>query len=112
LEVNKSAHTVYVIFISICYNVYMSDQVQFDEEDNSSSFRSRVILGQLKTPKMVRFLINRGIVKSEENAGTFLKTIVIFLIILTVFIFAVYVVGYNPFRRVPSSEYLIINGMI
>lgn len=69
----------------------MSNQVQFEEENNSSSFQSRAILGQFRTPKMIRFLVDKGLVKNEKAAGNALVAITVICILLMIFIFYTYV---------------------
>ena len=47
----------------------MPEEISFDNNNNNFNYKSRVILGQPETPKMVKFLIGKGIVKSEKQAG-------------------------------------------
>ncbi|MEI6490187.1 MAG: hypothetical protein WCO16_00285 [bacterium] len=70
----------------------MNSPVQFTEED---VYKSRSILGQPRTPKIVDFLVKKGFVKDESTAGKllFLLSIVFLLFALGISIF--YVSGFN-----------------
>lgn len=59
--------------------------VQFNES-NKNQFQSKKVLGLPETPKMIRFLINKKIIKNEKTAGIFLL-----IIILVSFLSAVYI---------------------
>ena len=61
------------------------ENVQFEEDQNISSFRSRTVLGTPTTPKMVRFLVKIGFAKNDESAGRLLliATVLIFLLAVT-----------------------------
>ena len=69
--------------------------LEFEEE----KFKSPVIFGQSKTPKMVSFLIKKGIVKSEKTAGTFLMVLSLVFFSLSIFIFVYFVLGIKTFSR-------------
>lgn len=69
----------------------MSDQIQFEGENPSSRFQSRAVFGQPQTPKMVKFLIDKGIVKSERSAGHLLLAVTVLFFCSTIFIYAYYV---------------------
>ncbi len=75
----------------------MSD-LQF-EENNVSAFQSRIILGKAVTPKMITFLINRGIVKDQKTAGKFLLGICIIFILASILILAVFVFDVNLTKK-------------
>ena len=75
--------------------------LEFDEEQ----YKSRIILEKGKTPKMVSFLIKKGIVKSEKQASVLLVAISTFFFLISIFIFAYYVFGIrNPFAKQPSPS--------
>ncbi len=61
----------------------MISPIQYNEED--SSYKSRTILGQPKTPKMIGFLIRKGIVKNEKSAGVLLIFLISICVILTIY---------------------------
>ena len=47
--------------------------VEFEEDNlKQGVYQSRQILGSLATPKAVRWLLDKGIVKSEKSAGRLL----------------------------------------
>ena len=63
-------------------------EIQFENESGSEQkFTSRVIMGHLETPGLVKFLINHKIIKSEKVAGLILKLIaaICFLASLVIF---------------------------
>lgn len=71
----------------------MSD-VQFNEEGGvSSRFRSRVILGKLETPRMVKFLIKTGFVKNQKTAGNLLLALATIMFLLSIVIFCYFILG-------------------
>ena len=70
----------------------MTTGVQFEEEN---SFRSRTILGQPATPKMVDFLIRNGFVNNYRAAKNLLIISTLVLFALSIFIY-VYFVGRQP----------------
>ncbi|MFA6297334.1 MAG: hypothetical protein WC629_02110 [Candidatus Paceibacterota bacterium] len=73
--------------------------LEFEEEQ----YKSRDILNKGKTPKMVSFLIKKGIVKDEKQANVFLVIISIIFLLVSIFIFAYFVFGIrNPFAKQPS----------
>lgn len=82
----------------------MSEQIQFEGESSTPRFQSRAIFGEPKTPKMVTFLINKGIVKNERAAGQLLLVLCIFFFFLTVYIYAVYVFRITQSEPAPLSE--------
>jgi hypothetical protein len=60
-------------------------QLTFDE--SKFKLRSRKILGQPEVPTMIRFLVTKGFVKTENQAVAVTIGICILLIIATVVIF-------------------------
>jgi len=59
--------------------------IEFEEDKSlENHFRSRIILSEAKAPKMVRFLLKAGIVKSEKTAGNLLVALMIFFILATI----------------------------
>ena len=48
----------------------MSTENNFTFDENKYQIKSRVILGQSKVPGMTKFLIQKGIVKTEKTAHT------------------------------------------
>lgn len=65
----------------------MSNEVQFDTDNNQQSFRSRVILGNPTTPKMINLILKTGIVKTERQAGITLLFIAICSLLASLVIF-------------------------
>jgi hypothetical protein len=78
----------------------MSADISFDE--NKYKIKSHVVLGQPESPKMVRYLISKGIVKSEKQALNILLILMLISISLTIFII------YNNFFKVPYVPPLTI----
>ena len=58
--------------------------IEFDE--SKFKLKSRRILGEPEVPGMIKFLVVRGIVKSERQAIGALLTCVVTLILLSIFI--------------------------
>jgi hypothetical protein len=56
------------------------------EEESLNTYQSRTVLGPLGTPGMVKFLVAKGVVKSEKSAGVILlvTTLVFFLIAIAI----------------------------
>ena len=72
----------------------MSDfQLEEDKTGIDSRFQSRVILGRPETPKMVAFMINKGIIKNEKTAGNVLIVISAVFFLSAIFIFGYFVLG-------------------
>lgn len=71
----------------------MLSPIQFDEND--SSYKSRTILGEPRVPKIVRFLINKGIANDEHTAGNLLFRLSIVFLCAAIFICIFYVSGFN-----------------
>lgn len=57
--------------------------VEFDTDNQSNRYTSRTILGQAQVPGMVAWLIKKGFIKDESQAGKFLMGIVFTNIIIT-----------------------------
>ena len=87
----------------LLHNINMTE-LQFQEGDVDSNFRSRVLLGHAATPKMVSGLIKLGIVKNEKTAGYILLGISGLAIIVAMYITIVHVfnVGNSP-RPAPNE---------
>lgn len=82
----------------------MSD-VQFTDENNlSSSFRSRTILGNPTTPKMISFVLKTGIVKTDKQAANVLFCFTSLCFLLSIFVFYTYVFGGLHFKNKMSPE--------
>ena len=62
----------------------MSD-VQFESDRQIAEYRSRTILGQATTPRMVIWLIKHGVVKTEKAAGRFLLTVMFVCLAIMVY---------------------------
>jgi hypothetical protein len=70
----------------------MSD-VQFEENTDMMSFRSRKILGEATVPTIIQFLIKKGITKSARQSYHLLLWSTITFIVLTIAIFSYFVLG-------------------
>ncbi len=62
-------------------------------EENKYKIKSRVILGQTQVPGMIKFLLNKGIVKTEKTAHALLLSITGLFLLAAVYVFSVYVLG-------------------
>lgn len=82
----------------------MSNQIQFEGENGQGTFRSRDIFGAPTTPKMISFMIKKGIAKDEKTAGNMLIGMAVSFVVLAVIIMTVFVWGYNPSEQKMSKE--------
>lgn len=57
------------------YNIYMSNKHGFDE--SKFKLRSRRLLGKPEVPAVVKFLVVKGVVKTEVQAVAFVAAIFI-----------------------------------
>ncbi len=64
--------------------------VQFNDETSQDlyQFRSRTILGEARTPGMVRWLMRHGLVKTEKGAGVILIIIAIIAFAASAYFFS------------------------
>ncbi len=62
-----------------------SGNLTFDE--SKFKLRSRRILGQPEIPSMIKFLVTRGVVKTENQAVAVTLVVCILIIVATVLIF-------------------------
>lgn len=71
--------------------------IEFEENNLSESnrFKSRVVLGIPQTPGMVNFLIGKGVIKNEKQAGNFLLALTCAFFLASIVIFVVFV--WRPF---------------
>lgn len=60
--------------------------LQFDEDKYGSSFQSRSILGEARSPAMIRFILKTGLIKDEKKAGYFLIALSLVFFALTAYI--------------------------
>ncbi len=72
----KSRLNILNIYTIKCNNIDMSTEISFDED--KYKIKSRVVLGKPQVPFMIRFLVNKKIVKNEKTAVILM--IVLFLI--------------------------------
>ena len=70
--------------------------LQFEDENNSYTYKSRVILGQGESPKMVLSLVKWGLVKNERQAGNILLTMSICFLVATALIIYSNFTRYSP----------------
>lgn len=60
------------------------DGISFD--DSSPKFKSRIDTSVSATPWMVRFLVNKGIIKNERQAMIIIAVFSVLLIVLSLFL--------------------------
>jgi hypothetical protein len=80
----------------------MSD-IEFSSNQQRATlqtYKSRVVLGQSETPKLVTWLIQKGIVKNESQAGYVLLGVVGLFFLVAIFIF----ISMRPSPAVPYEE--------
>ncbi len=77
--------------------------IQFDE--SQFKLRSRRLLGEPEVPAMIKFLVTRGIVRSEKQAISVLLTVVLVIVMISIFIIKSN--GVQP--AVLDAEYLTLN---
>ncbi len=63
----------------------MSTKNNISFDDSKFKIKSRVVLGQEETPKIIKFLVNKKIVKTEKQALIFLLILLIIALSLSVF---------------------------
>lgn len=69
-------------------NTTNNSNVQFEGENGvDSGFQSREILGRPTTPPMVKFLVSKGVVKSEKTAGRALLVVAGVFFLLSIYFF-------------------------
>ncbi len=74
--------------------------IQFEEE----TFKSRTILGEPSSPKMVKSLLKMGIVKSEQQAGYLLVGIAIFFFLIAIYISYTFLFASKTPKLTPEQE--------
>jgi hypothetical protein len=74
--------------------------IQFEEE----TFKSRTILGEPSSPKMVKTLLKMGIVKNEQQAGHLLLAIAAFFFLLAIYISYSFLFASNTPKLTPEQE--------
>jgi hypothetical protein len=67
----------------------MTTEISFEE--NKYQIKSRSILGESQVPAMTKFLLNKGIVKTEKTAHILLIIISLLFFSFAMFIFSYYV---------------------
>ncbi len=67
--------------------------IEFEENNLSQNnrFQSRVVLGIPQTPGMVNFLMSKGVIKNEKQAGNLLLVLTGLFFLSAIVIFVVYV---------------------
>ena len=61
--------------------------IEFEGENSSPGFKSRSIIGDYTSPKMIRFILKTGIVKNEKAAGAVLVGISVLFFALSILVF-------------------------
>ena len=80
----------------------MSTSNNLTFESDNFRYKSRSILGQAETPKMVKYLLNKKIVKNEKQAQNILITITILFLLASIYVFAVFVFDVQLFNQTPQ----------
>lgn len=79
----------------------MSDlEFQDNAQTLPHSFKSRVILGQAETPKIISFLLKNKVAKNEEQAGYILLGVIVLIFVAAI---AVYVIA-KPTPEIPYEQ--------
>lgn len=65
------------------------------KEEGCCSFKSRAIFGELRTPRMVTWLVKKGIVKSEMMAGKILLILTTLCFVLAILISSSFFFGFS-----------------
>lgn len=79
----------------------MSDlELQDNASVISHSFKSRVILGQAETPKIIGFLLKNKVAKNEEQAGYILLGVIVLIFAAAI---AVYIIA-KPSPEIPYEQ--------
>lgn len=71
----------------------MSTKNDITFEDSRFSIKSRTILGEPKVPNIIKFLVNKKIVKNEKQATYLILFLFVVLISLTIYLFRTSVVS-------------------
>jgi hypothetical protein len=81
----------------------MSNENNLTFENDTFKYKSRVILGQAEVPKMTKFLMSKGIAKSEKTANILLLSITTLSLLLSIYVFAVFVFDVQLFNTTPEQ---------
>lgn len=81
----------------------MSD-LQFEEEDKTMTFKSRKILGEAQIPKIVQYLIDKGVSRDTKQAYYLLLSIAIISLVLSIAVYMYFIVGVGAKEK---TEYKI-----
>lgn len=65
------------------YNLFMSDNIQFETDQPQFRSTQQASFNQSQTSGMTAWLIRKGIIKDESQAGAILGGVVIFNFLLT-----------------------------
>jgi hypothetical protein len=60
--------------------------IEFENDQFQSQFKSRAVFGQPQTPGMAAWLVRKGIIKDEASASKILNGVVIFNFVLAAFL--------------------------
>jgi len=79
----------------------MPDGVQFEENNDltMSSFKSRRILGEAETPKIIQYLIKKGIARDARQSYHILLGTIVLSIVLAIVIFSYFVLGIGVSKK-------------
>ena len=79
----------------------MSTENDLTFDENKYKIKSRVILGQAEVPGMAKFLLRKGMVKSEGAANSILVGLIIISLSIAAYVFAIFVFDVKLFDNTP-----------
>lgn len=89
----------------------MGKVVEFDEEENEV-FRSTVILGEQREPKMIKWLKDKGIVNSEVMAARLMVVVSVMMLVVAVFLLTEgRVFGVERGKTLSADAYVSVPGL-
>ncbi len=80
--------------------MYMSQDVQFEEERESTSYKLRGSKAETVSPRMVTFLLKHGIVDTEKHSYIFLIIFSVIIFITAGLIFTNFVLSTETAKKV------------
>ncbi len=79
------------ISLQLVYNTNMITENNITFDEDKYKIKSRSIFGQAEVPKMILFLTNKGIVKTESQAKAVLLGLTTCFFVASIVVFAVFV---------------------
>jgi hypothetical protein len=77
----------------------MSNENNLTFENNVFRYKSRIILGESRVPGITKFLLGKGIVKTEKTANTLLLFVTAISLMAAIYVFTVFVLDVQLFNR-------------